>query len=46
MPGVNQQLACYEKIVSEYRDQNKWLAIIDLDEFLVPLKANTIREFL
>lgn len=44
--GKNQQLACYEKIVAEYKDQTKWLAFIDLDEYLVPLKAQNMRQFL
>ena len=46
MPGIKQQLACYEKIVAEYKNKTKWLAIIDLDEFLVPLKAKNMRAFL
>ncbi len=46
LPGVNQQLACYEKIVAEYKHQAEWLAIIDLDEYLVPLKAPNMPEFL
>ena len=46
MPGINQQLACYEKIVAEYKNKTKWLAIIDLDEFLVPLKARNMQAFL
>ncbi|MCM1324602.1 MAG: glycosyltransferase family 92 protein [Acetobacter sp.] len=37
--GVNQQLVCYEKIVREYQNDTTWLAIIDLDEYLVPLQA-------
>lgn len=44
--GKNQQLSCYEDVVKEYKDQTKWLAIIDLDEFLVPLKADDMQEFL
>lgn len=46
LPGKNQQLACYEKIIAEYKDQTEWLAIIDLDEYLVPLKAKNMRQFL
>ena len=46
MPGKNKQLYCYEKVVAEYKNETKWLAIIDLDEFLVPLKAKTMVDFL
>ena len=45
-PGTNQQKVCYEKVVSQYKDETEWLAIIDLDEYLVPLKENTIAKFL
>lgn len=44
--GINQQKACYEKVVSQYKHQTEWLAIIDLDEYLVPLKEKTIAKFL
>jgi len=46
MPGTNKQLSCYEKIVADYKNDTKWLAIIDLDEFLVPLKAKNMQSFL
>ena len=46
MPGINKQMVCYDKVVNEYKNKTKWLAIIDLDEFLVPLKAKNMREFL
>lgn len=45
-PGKNQQKACYEKVVNQYNDKTEWLAIIDLDEYLVPLKEKTIAKFL
>ena len=45
-PGVNQQLKCYDKIVKTYGPETTWLAIIDLDEYLVPLQAQNMREFL
>lgn len=44
--GTNQQLKCYEKIVAEHKDETEWLAIIDLDEYLVPLKAKNMVAFL
>ena len=46
MKGINQQLKCYEKIVKEHKDETEWLAIIDLDEFLVPIEAKNMRAFL
>lgn len=44
--GVNQQLKCYENIVTQHKNETEWLAIIDLDEYLVPLKAKNMPEFL
>ncbi len=46
MPGVNQQLKCYEKIVETYKNDTHWLAIIDLDEYLVPLQKRNMKSFL
>lgn len=46
MPGVNQQQKCYEKIVQTYKNNTYWLAIIDLDEYLVPIKKNNMKSFL
>ena len=46
MPGVNQQLKCYEKIVETYKNDTYWLAIIDLDEYLVPLQKRNMKSFL
>ncbi len=45
-PGTNQQLRCYEQIVKDYKDETYWLAIIDLDEYLVPIEKSTIKSFL
>ena len=46
LSDADKQLVCYDKIVKEYKDKTKWLAIIDLDEYLVPLKAKDMRAFL
>ncbi|MBP3687596.1 MAG: glycosyltransferase family 92 protein [Alphaproteobacteria bacterium] len=46
MSGKNKQLTCYEKVVSEYKDQTTWLAFIDIDEYMVPLKKHTMTAFL
>ena len=45
-PGKNQQLKCYSQVVDTYKNETTWLAIIDIDEYLVPLKANNIKSFL
>ena len=45
-PGINQQLKCYQKVVDAYKKDTKWLAIIDIDEYLVPLKSKSMKKFL
>lgn len=44
--GTNQQLKCYENIIAQYKNETEWLAIIDLDEYLVPLQAENMTAFL
>lgn len=44
--GTNQQLKCYENIIAQYKDETTWLAIIDLDEYIVPLQKPDMRAFL
>ena len=46
LPGADKQLVCYDKIAKEYKDETTWLALIDLDEFLVPLKNKNMPQFL
>ncbi|MDR2772713.1 MAG: glycosyltransferase family 92 protein [Elusimicrobiota bacterium] len=36
----------YTRAVKKYRNQTKWMAIIDIDEFIVPIKHNSIPDFL
>jgi len=45
-PGQKQQLAAYDHCLDHHRLESHWMAIIDLDEFIVPLKDKTIPEFL
>lgn len=45
-PGKAQQLAAYKTGLKQYVHETKWLAIIDLDEFLVPVEHKTIPEYL
>lgn len=40
------QLSAYADCISKYSDQTKWIGFIDLDEFVVPNKMNSIYQFL
>jgi hypothetical protein len=40
------QREIYTKAVAKYKNKTKWLAIIDIDEFIVPMKHDTISDFL
>ncbi len=44
--GYRQQLATYDDCLSRHRYDSRWLAFIDLDEFIVPVKDASIPEFL
>ena len=46
MSGADKQLVCYSQIAQQYKNDTTWLALIDLDEFLVPLKAKNMPQFL
>lgn len=45
-PGKRQQLLAYDDCLEKHRLDARWIAVIDLDEFIVPLKAITIPDFL
>ena len=45
-PGIAQQMPAYNDCVNKHREDVKWLAIIDADEFIVPVKTKTIMETL
>ncbi|MDE6610094.1 MAG: glycosyltransferase family 92 protein [Muribaculaceae bacterium] len=45
-PGRKQQLAAYDDCFEKHRTDARWIAVIDLDEFIVPVKDNTIPDFL
>jgi len=45
-PGMKRQLPAYDDCINKYRLDSRWLAVIDLDEFIVPVKDKTIHEFL
>lgn len=45
-PGFHRQLAAYDDCLRRHRFDTRWLAFIDMDEFIVPLKDETIPDFL
>lgn len=45
-PGYRRQLAAYDDCLANYRFEAEWIAFIDLDEFIVPVKDASITEFL
>ena len=40
------QIESYNDAIFKYRNLTKWMAIIDADEFIVPVEKNSIPEFL
>ena len=46
VPGQLQMFPAYKDCISRYAARTRWLAIIDLDEFLVPIEKDNIPEFL
>lgn len=45
-PGYRRQIAAYDDCMKRHRFDSKWIAFIDLDEFIVPLKDASIPAFL
>lgn len=45
-PGRKRQLAAYDDCFERHRLEARWIAVIDLDEFIVPIKDPTIPDFL
>ena len=45
-PGQKQQLATYDDCFERHRLEARWIAVIDLDEFIVPMQDRSIPEFL
>lgn len=46
IPGRQKQYDAYFEILDNHSDDTKYIAFIDLDEFLVPVQNKTIPEFL
>ena len=45
-PGERQQSPAYIDALNRFSDKTRWMALIDLDEFIVPVNHKTIPEFL
>lgn len=45
-PGHRRQLAAYDDCLENNRFTSRWIAFIDLDEFIVPIKDASIPKFL
>ena len=45
-PYPQGQMSAYRDCVERYRDETQWIGFIDIDEFVVPKKTDTIYEFL
>jgi hypothetical protein len=45
-PGRKKQTVVYNDILKKARKETHWLAVIDCDEFIVPISTQTIPEFL
>lgn len=45
-PGYRKQLAAYDDCLDKYRLEARWIAFIDLDELIVPIKDKSIPDFL
>lgn len=45
-PGYRMQLAAYDDCLKKHRFDTRWLAVIDMDEFIIPIKDNSIPEYL
>ena len=45
-PGRRRQLAAYDDCFERHRFDARWIAVIDIDEFIVPIKDDSIPQFL
>ena len=45
-PGQRKQLIAYDHCLEKHRLDARWIAVIDLDEFIVPRKDATLKQFL
>lgn len=45
-PGMKMQLKAYKDCVRKHKRQAQYIAFLDIDEFIVPVKHNTIPEYM
>ncbi len=45
-PGLKRQMPAYRDAVSKHQYDAKWMAFIDVDEFIIPIENKTLPEFL
>lgn len=45
-PGQKMQIKAYDLCIDNHRFDTRWLAFIDIDEFIYPVKDKTVVEFL
>lgn len=45
-PGIGMQNPMIKDVINKSKDETRWLAILDIDEFIVPESTDTIPEFL
>ncbi len=45
-PGKEQQMPAYNDCLQKHREDIEWLAVIDADEFIVPVKEKTLQQVL
>ena len=45
-PGKKQMMPAYLECIHKYGRETRWLAIIDMDEFIVPVEKDSISDFL
>lgn len=46
LPGQNMQVQAYNHALSEFGNTTRWMAFIDLDEYIVPQTTDDLRHFL
>lgn len=44
--GEDMQIAAYHDAIFNYRNKTRWIALIDVDEFIVPVSFDNLCEFL
>lgn len=45
-PGYRKQIAAYDDFFTRFRYESRWVAVIDMDEFIVPLDRERITDYL